>query len=183
MTFTYKRLDGWLMPGTGYFKALQEHAIEMEHEISVLRKQAAISGNKYYQRDAAKWGEEWQKKCIEAGELKRQLIELEAEKDAEIKRLEYEIRYLQEQLEQYQTAQKPVTTKKRDSNTGKFIADIPKSKKIQQAYEMYNNGYSLNQIACRLHISTETVKKYIAEYKRQLDNQWFQAQVNASGWD
>lgn len=174
--FTYKSLDGWLIPGVGYFKALQEHALDMEREIVSLNRQLSKSGNKYYQRDAAKWGEEWQRKCIEAGEMKRQLIELEAEKDAEIRRLQNEVDYLQEQLEEYQAAQQPNSQRKRNSKNGQFMADIPKAEKMRQAYELSRKGCTLTQIANKLDITSETVKKYIAEFGRKQQEQWLQAQ-------
>lgn len=176
--FVYKDLNGWLVPGMGYFKALQAHALEMEHELDRLRKQLAVSGNKYYQRDAAKWGEEWQRKCIESGELKRQLIELEAEKNVEIRRLQHENEYLQEQIETYQRAEHPPKRKQaRDGRTGRFMSSVPDGDKPFRAWLMDSQGYGTAQIAAKLGVSADTVKRYIRSEKSMRDKDGYKPGV------
>ena len=195
-TFTYKSLDGWLMPGTAYFRKLQEHALQMEQEIAELKEQLAVSGSQALQKRAEKWSEEWQQKCIQTGELQKQLIELESQKDAEIMRLQYRAEFLEEQLEQcqarleeYQTADKPNTQRKRDSESGKFVADMPKKEKMRIAYTMHNNNYTDAQIARKLNVTPSTVRNYISIYsaeesKRRLEQQLqYEKNKNKSDYD
>lgn len=166
MAFTYKSLDGWLLPGTGYFKKLQEHALRMEREIAELKEQLAVSGSQALQKRAEKWSEEWQDKCIEVGELQKRLIELESQKDAEIMRLQYQVEHLEEQLEQYQRAENPVkkaSQRGRDPKTGRFNTSIPASNKPFKAWLMKEQGYNTAQIAVKLGVSGDTVKRYIRE--------------------
>lgn len=182
-TFAYKSLDGWLIPGTGYFRKLQEHALQLEQELKELKENLAVSGSRALQDRAEKWSEEWQAKCIEVGELQKQLIELESQKDAEIMRLQYRAEFLEEQLEQYQarleeyqTADKPNSQRKRDSESGKFVTDIPKKEKMRIAYTMHNNNYTDAQIARRLNVTSQTVKNYVSTYQAEQNRKWLEMQ-------
>lgn len=164
MAFTYKSLDGWIMPGTGYFRKLQEHALQMEQEIAELKEQLAVSGSQALQKRAEKWSEKWQDKCIEVGELQKRLIELESQKDAEIMRLQYELEYYKEELKQYQRADNPVkepVVRGRDPKTGRFDTSVPARDKPYKAWLMKEQGYNPTQIAVKLNISKDTVKRYI----------------------
>lgn len=167
MEFNYKDLSGSIHLGLlNYTRELQEHSLDLESENLRLHKQLAKSGNQYYQRDSARWGEKWQQKCIEVGELKQQLIELEAEKDAEINRLRHEIDYLQEQLDIYQQAENPPKKQQaRDERTGRFVSKVPDADKPYQAWLMDSQGYGTAQIAAKLGVSGDTVKRYIRSEK------------------
>ena len=166
MAFAYKNLDGWFMPGLGYFKKLQEHALQIEQELTELREQLAVSGSRALQERAEKWAVEWQQKCIQVGELQKQLIEMESQKDAEINRLTHEIEYLEQQLEIYQKAEHPNRIQRgRDPKTGRFNTSIPASDKPSKAYLMHRQGYSTAQIAVKLGISGDSVKRYIRQEK------------------
>lgn len=166
LSFHYKRLDGWIVPGIAYLRELQEHALQMEQELAKLREQLAVSGSRALQERAEKWASEWQVKCIEVGELKKELIELESQKDAEINRLTHEIEYLEQQLEIYQKAEHPNRTQRgRDPKTGRFNTSVPASDKPSRAYLMHRQGYSTAQIAVKLGISGDSVKRYIRQQK------------------
>lgn len=166
MAFAYKNLDGWFMPGSGYFRALQEHALQMEQELTKLREQLAVSGSRALQERAEKWAVEWQQKCIQVGELQKQLIEMESQKDAEINRLRHEIAYLEHQIEMYQRAENPgkgTISRERDPKTGRFNTSVPQSDKPFRAWMMDRQGYSTAQIAVKLGVSGDTVKRYIRQ--------------------
>ena len=180
MAFTYKSLDGWFVPGIAYFRKLQEHALQMEQEIAELKEQLAVSGSQALQKRAEKWSEKWQEKCIEVGELQKRLIELESQKDAEIMRLQYRAEYLEQQLEDYQAAETPNSQRKRNKQTGQFVTDIPKKQKMEQAYQMHNQGFNDAQIARKLNVTAETAKRYVADYSKQLQESWLKAQNQAS---
>lgn len=138
----------------------------MEQELAKLREQLAVSGSRALQERAEKWASEWQVKCIEVGELKKELIELESQKNAEISRLGHEIEYLERQLEIYQKAEHPNRIQRgRDPKTGRFNASIPASDKPARAYLMHRQGYSTAQIAVKLGISGDSVKRYIRQEK------------------
>lgn len=172
-TFAYKSLDGWLIPGTGYFRKLQEHALQLEQENAELKEQLAVSGSQALQRRADKWSEQWQDKCIENGELRKQLIELESQKDAEIMRLQYQVEHLEQQLEQYQLADNPVKApiiRGRDPKTGRFDTSIPARDKPYKAWLMKEQGYNPTQIAVKLNISKDSVKRYIRQENAKRGN-------------
>ena len=166
LSFHYRRLDGWIMPGTGYLRELQDHALQMEQELAKLREQLAVSGSRALQERAEKWAVEWQQKCIQVGELQKQLIEMESQKNAEISRLGHEIEYLEQQLEMYQKAERPARTPRgRDPKTGRFNTSIPASDKPSKAYLMHRQGFDTAQIAVKLGISGDSVKRYIRQEK------------------
>lgn len=167
--FSYKSLNGWLIPNINYFKALQEHALQMEQEIDRLQEQLAVSGSRALQERAEKWAVEWQQKCIQVGELQKQLIEVESQKDSEIMRLQYQVEYLEQQLDIYQKAEKPgkhTIQRARDPKTGRFNS-VPASDKPFQAWLMHQQGYSNSQIAYKLGISADTVARYIRKQKAE----------------
>ena len=182
-TFTYKSLDGWIMPGAGYLRKLQEHALQLEQELEELKENLAVSGNRALQDRAEEWSRHWQDKCIEVGELQKRLIEMESQKDAEIMRLQYRAEFLEGQLEQcqarleeYQTADKPNSQRKRDSDSGRLITDIPKVEKMKIAYDMHRDKYTDAQIARRLNISSSTVKNYVSTYQAEQNRKWLEMQ-------
>lgn len=151
----------WLFPSQAYWYQLDAYTAWLEKQVRELREQLGKSGNKHYQRDAAVWGQKWQEKCIEVGELK-----------AENRRKELEIGYLQEHLEQlreelkaYQEAEEPQIQRKRNDKTGRFVSDIPKDEKVWKAWDLCRKGYNYAQIARELYVSTDTVKRYIREYE------------------
>lgn len=166
MAFQYKSLDGWIVPGVAYFRKLQAHALEMEDELKKLREKLAVSGSRALQDRAEEWAKQWQMKCIENGELKRQLIEQAAEKDAEISRLQYRVEYLEQQVEQYEKAENPgkrSVQRGRDPKTGRFDTSVPASDKPFRAWLMKQQGYNTAQIAVKLNVSADTVKRYIRD--------------------
>lgn len=168
--FAYKSLDGWLLPGVAYFRELQEHALKLEKENVDLRKRLGIDGNQWYQRDAAEWGRKWQEKCVEVGEVRQQMIEQAAEKDAEILRLKHEIEYLQDQLEMYQKAENPPKKQmNRDIRTGRFVSKVADADKPYQAWLMDRQGYGTAQIAAKLNVSADTIRRYIRSEKSMRD--------------
>lgn len=155
----------WTLPGAEYWVRLDVYAAWLEQTVAGLRKQLAENGNQYYRRDAAKWGQKWQDKCIEMGELKSQMITQKAEYEAELRRKDLEIEYLQEQLEAYEEAEQPHSQRKRNSQTGRFVSDLPRKEKVWKAWDMNRRGYRISQIARELNIHAETVKRYIREYE------------------
>lgn len=166
MAFQYKSLDGWLMPGIAYFRKLQEHAMQMEQEIAKLKEQLAVSGSRALQDRAEEWSKQWQDINIETGKLKRQLIELESQKDAEIARLQYQVEYLEQQLSIYQQAENPQKKKPaRDEQTGRFTSSVPDRDKPFRAWMMDQQGYGTAQIAAKLGVSADTVKRYVRSEK------------------
>lgn len=168
---TFRRQDlrkrRWTLPGIEYWVRLDTYAAWLERTVATLQEQLARDGNQYYRRDAAKWGQKWQDKCIEAGELQSQLITQKAEYEAELRRKDLEIEYLQEQLEAYEEAEQPQSQRKRNSQTGRFVSDLPRKEKVWKAWDMNRRGYRISQIANELRIHTETVKRYIREYEAQ----------------
>lgn len=184
MAFNYKNLEGSIHIGLlNYTRQLQDYAMEMEEQLIKLEEKLAVSGSRALQDRADRWSEKWQDKCIEVGELRKQLIELESQKDAEIMRLQYRAEFLEGQLEQcqarleeYQMADKPNSQKKRDSESGKFVTDIPKKEKMKIAYDMHNDNYTDAQIARRLNISSGTVKNYISTYQADQNRKWLEMQ-------
>lgn len=173
MTFQYKSLDGWIVPGVAYFRQLQKHALQMEQEIAELKEQLAVSGSRALQSRAEEWSKQWQDINIETGKLKRQLIELESQKDAEIARLQHEVDYLEQQLEQYKRADNPVKEpiiRGRDPKTGRFDTSIPARDKPFQAWLMKEQGYNPTQIAVKLNVSKDTVKRYIRQENAKRGN-------------
>lgn len=167
MGFNYKNLDGSLHIGLlNYTRQLQEYAIEMEDYAIELEEKLAVSGNRALQDRAEEWSKQWQDINIETGKLKRQLIELESQKDAEIARLQHEVEYLEEQLQQYKQAENPVKkTPARDGKTGRFTSSIPDADKPFRAWLMDQQGYGTAQIATKLGVSGDTVKRYIRSEK------------------
>lgn len=170
---TFRRQDlrkrRWTLPGIEYWVRLDAYAAWLEQAVARLRKQNAEDGNQYYRRDAAKWGQKWQDKCIEMGELKSQMITQKAEYEAELRRKDLEIEYLQEQLEAYEEAEQPQSQRKRNSQTGRFVSDLPRKEKVWRAWDMNRREYRISQIARELNISSETAKRYIREYEAQRD--------------
>lgn len=157
----------WTLPGAEYWVRLDAYAAWLEQTVATLQEQLARDGNQYYRRDAAKWGQKWQDKCIEAGELRSQLITQKAEYEAELRRKDLEIEYLQERLETYEEAEQPQSQRKRNSKTGRFVSDLPRKEKVWKAWDMNRRGYRISQIARELNISSETAKRYIREYEAQ----------------
>ena len=165
MGFNYKNLDGSIHIGLlNYTRQLQDYAMEMEDHAIELEEKLAVSGNRALQDRAEEWSKQWQDINIETGKLKRQLIELESQKDAEIMRLQYQVEHLEQQLEQYQLADNPVKApiiRGRDPKTGRFDTSIPARDKPYKAWLMKEQGYNPTQIAVKLNISKDTAKRYI----------------------
>lgn len=166
----FKRKDlskrRWTIPGVDYFRQLDEYAAQLEEENAQLKEKLAVSGSRALQDRAAQWAECWQELNIEIGELAREKIELESRKNAEIERLQREISWLNKQLEQYEdcspNSQKR-RTQTRDAKTGRFTSSTPEGNKKSTAYQMSLQGYSNLQIAQRLEVSVDTVKRYIRD--------------------
>ena len=98
--------------------------------------------------------------------MKRQLIELESQKDAEIARLQYQVEYLEQQLSIYQQAENPQKKKPaRDEQTGRFTSSVPDRDKPFRAWMMDQQGYGTAQIAAKLGVSADTVKRYVRSEK------------------
>lgn len=154
----------WTLPPTQYFIRLDAYAAWLEEQVLELQRERAQSGNKFYQQDAKEWGKQWNGLQRKFGELQAKLITLEAEKDAEIRRLQLENEYLQEQLDTYEAAENPKSQRKRNSKTGQFVADMSKLDKMWKAYDMNRKGYKTAEISRALNISPETVKRYIRDY-------------------
>ena len=162
--FAYKSLDGWLVPGVAYLRKLQEHALELEDENEELKEQLAVSGSRVLQDRAEVWAVKWQELNVELGEVVREKIELEASKNAEIERLQREVDYLNEQLEICEGRRSTKTkSQMRDSRTGRFMSPVPDGNKKATAYQMHLKGYSNAQIAQKLNVSAETIKRYIRD--------------------
>lgn len=172
----FRRIDlskrRWTIPSVDYFRRLDAYCDELEQENTGLKEQLAKAGNAYYQADSERWGHEWTSLNIKMGQLEREKISVEAELQAQISRLQYEVDWLNEQLEKYQKAEKPIkqlTQRARDSKTGKFIAGVPTSQKPQEAYRLHNQGYNNSEIAAKLNVSSETVGRYIRQVKHKND--------------
>lgn len=162
--FKYKNLDGSIHLGLlGYTRELQDHALELEDELAEALDELATSSNQALQRRAAIWAEKWQDLNIEIGQLSREKIENEAKLNAEIERLQREVEWLNRQLEQYEDADNHPNRRNqpRDETTGRFKSSIPDGNKKTVAYQMHLQGYSNLQIAQKLDVSPETVKRYI----------------------
>lgn len=157
----------WTMPGMQYFIRLDAYAAWLEDRVSELQEVVAKSGSNYYMRDSKEWGKQWNEKLREIGELQAKLITLEAEKDAEIRRLQQENEYLQERLEDYEAAENPKSQRKRNSRTGQFVADMPKLDKMWKACDMAQKGYKPIEISRALNVAPETVKRYIRDYPKE----------------
>ena len=174
MGFNYKNLDGSIHIGLlNYTRQLQDYAMDMEDYAAELEEQLAVSGSRALQDRANRWSEQWQDKCIEVGELRKQLIELESQKDAEIMRLQYQVEHLEQQLEQYQLADNPVKApiiRGRDPKTGRFDTSIPARDKPYKAWLMKEQGYNPTQIAVKLNVSKDTVKRYIRQENMKRGN-------------
>lgn len=158
--FYYKELS--IMTNT-YTRDLQNHALALEEEIYHLQEELAKSGSHYYMKEAAMIGQHWTEVNLQLGELQGQ-----------IRRLELENEYLQEKLQEYQQAEKPDKQRQsrpRDVKTGQFVS-VPASQKPFQAYLMDKQGYSVSQIAVKLGVSNDSVKRYIRKEKadRMTDN-------------
>ena len=140
--------------------------MQMEQEIAKLKEQLAVSGSRALQDRAEEWSKQWQDINIETGKLKRQLIELESQKDAEIARLQYQVEYLEQQLSIYQQAENPQKKKPaRDEQTGRFTSSVPDRDKPFRAWMMDQQGYGTAQIAAKLGVSADTVKRYVRSEK------------------
>lgn len=172
----------WFFPNQEYFKELDKYVDKLEEHIDKLEEELAKSGNKYYQRDAAEMSKKWLELNIRFGEVERAKITLESKLNAEIERKEKEIQYLQEQLEYYEAEEKPVTSKKRDKFSGRFVSDIPKKEKVTQCYLLHKKGYNNSQIGRRLNLSPDTVRKYLAEYINTWQYQEPVAQDEQPAW-
>ena len=163
--FNYKDLSGSIHLGLlGYTRELQDHALELEDELAEALDELATSSNQALQRRAAIWAEKWQDLNIEIGQLSREKIENEAKLNAEIERLQREVDYLEQQLEQYKRADNPVKApiiSGRDPKTGRFDTSIPARDKPYKAWLMKEQGYNPTQIAVKLNISKDTAKRYI----------------------
>ena len=174
MGFNYKNLDGSIHIGLlNYTRQLQDYAMDMEDYAAELEEQLAVSGSRALQDRANRWSEQWQDKCIEVGELRKQLIELESQKDAEIMRLQYQVEHLEQQLEQYQIADNPVKApiiRGRDPKTGRFDTSNPARDKPYKAWLMKEQGYNPTQIAVKLNVSKDTVKRYIRQENAKRGN-------------
>lgn len=162
--FRYKDLSGSIHLGLlGYTRELQDHALELEDALAEAQDELATSSNQALQRRAAIWAEKWQELNIEIGQLSREKIETEAKLNAEIERLQREVEWLNKQLEQYEDTDNRPNRKNqpRDATTGRFKSSIPEGNKKTVAYQMHLQGYSNLQIAQKLDVSPETVKRYI----------------------
>ena len=158
----------WTLPPTQYFIQLDAYAEWLEEQVLELKRERAESGSQFYQQDAKEWGKQWNKLQRKFGELQAEKITLEAEKDAEIRRLQLEIEYLQDQLEAYEAAENPKSQRRRNSATGQFVAETTKFDKMFKAYDMDRKGYNHAQISRALNVAPETVKRYIRDYPNEL---------------
>lgn len=158
----------WTLPGIQYIIQLDAYAAWMEDRYLELREMVSKSGSNYYMRDAKEWGRQWNELQRKLGELQAEKITLEAEKDAEIRRLQLENEYLQDQLEAYEAAENPKSQRRRNSATGQFVAETTKFDKMFKAYDMDRKGYNHAQISRTLSVSPETVKRYIRDYPNEL---------------
>lgn len=158
----------WTLPGTQYFIQLDAYAAWLEEQVLELQRERAQSGSRFYQLDAKEWGRQWNDLQRKLGEKEAEIITLEAEKDAEIRRLQLEIEYLQDQLEDYEAAENPKSQRKRNSTTGRFTSETTKFDKMFKAYDMDRKGYNHAQISRALSVAPETVKRYIRDYPNAL---------------
>lgn len=154
----------WTLPSERYIIQLDAYAAWLEEKVKELDILLGKSGSKHYLADAKEWGVHWNEKLREIGELQARLITLEAEKDAEIRRLQLENEYLQEQLEAYEEAENPKSQRKRNNKTGRFTSETTKFDKMFKAYDMDRKGYNHAQISRALSVAPETVKRYIRDY-------------------
>lgn len=161
--FKYKDLSGSIHLGLlGYTRELQDHALELEDALAEAQDELATSSNRALQKRAAIWSEKWQDLNIEIGQLSREKIENEAKLNAEIERLQREVEWLNQQLEQCEGSNRPNRKNQpRDETTGRFRSSIPDGNKKVVAYQMHLQGHSNIQIAQKLDVSVETVKRYI----------------------
>lgn len=173
MAFQYKSLDGWIVPGVAYFRKLQEHALQMEQELAELKEQLAVSGSRALQDRAEKWSEKWQDKCIEVGELQKQIIELESQKNAELRRLELERDWLQERNESLEEklmryeellfSRKSTSEQPRDMK-GRFGGN--QWERWKEVWGLSEQGLNSIEIADRTGLSVSTVETYLRKYSK-----------------
>lgn len=172
-----KDLDGWFWPNKNYWRMLQEKYIEACQYIGRLQGIIARSGDARFLADAEAMSKKWHQLNIEFGEYKRQSIEDRAELEQENRRLTYENKFLQQQVDEYERVQRPQNRSDtcRDPKTGRYTKNtsVPDGDKKKKAYLWHTQGWSNSQIAVKLNLSTETVSRYIREIKasREYDSE------------
>lgn len=167
------------MPGLEYYVRLDAYTAWLEEKLAAARETIAMSGNNYYMHDSKEWCKNWNAKLREIGELKAEKITLEAEKNAEIRRLQLENEWLQEKdeisnqkiadLQQQLLAYESTGTKiqRTRDEKGRFSSNMSKKEKRKVAYDMKQRGFKWAEIAHQLDIQPDTAKQYVEEYERE----------------
>lgn len=162
-----------------YAEWLEELLNETAEELNKAEAKIGRAGNSQYMEDAKEWRTHWNAKLRENGELQARLITLEAEKNAEIRRLQLEnewlrekdeisdqkIADLQQQLLAYESTGSK-TQRTRDEK-GRFSSNMSKKEKKKVAYDMRQRGFKWAEIAHRLNVQPDTAKQYVEEYERE----------------
>ena len=162
-----------------YTYDLQAHALELEELVQVQLKKIrhleniiARSGDASYQRDADRWGEEWQGLNVEFGKYKLQAMEQIGQLQAENRRLEIERDWLQEQNElleekllryEHLLSGKSVGNQERDIS-GRFAGSQWES--WVRVWTLAQQGKNLFEIADAMGLSISTIETYLRKYAK-----------------
>lgn len=179
--FDYKNLDGLFFPGHDYTRNLQEYAMQQDEiinslqlEVDELQSKLAGSEGRVLQEVAATWAGKWTQAQIQYGEAERNARLMYADLEVENRQLTLEIEYLQRENEALKD-QLAAADQARDKRSqyreqgrgpdGRFKASsVPAGERQREAHWMKQQGYSTGQIARKLGVSYDTVKRYQRAY-------------------
>lgn len=175
-------LDHRLLPlPVEYVRELYDYISELYSEIEDLNSKLAKAGNHFYQRDAAKMGQQWQELNIQFGKLQAESIAEKAALQAEIDRLTFQNRQLAADLEvmearlsgmvAVEVVDKPKTSYLPDRNANGTFKSVPKTRE-QLAAEYHAQGLKNTEIAGLLEVSPDTVARYLRKFNQlQAENE------------
>lgn len=124
----------------------------LEEENYKLREARADSGNQHYQRDAADFMKQYHKVC-------RNL----AEEQAKTKSLELQLEYMESFIK---THVKSSDVVRNSDGTIRSPDGITKQEKIEKMVEYREHGLTDEEIAQKLNVQKDTVRKYLSEYEK-----------------
>lgn len=174
--FNYKNLTPL---ASRYTWDLQEHALQLEdlvqeqlEQIMDLERTIGRSGSASYQRDAEKWGAEWQQLNIDFGTYKLQTIEQIGQLQQEIRRLEQERDWLQEQnsmLESQIVRYEQIAATGGRPEQGREPNGRYAGSQWEQwlrAWDLHLEGLNVLQIADKMGLAPSTVDTYLRKYAK-----------------
>lgn len=137
-----------------------QHEADLEKKdkyISKLREELAKSGNAYYIAEARK-----------AMKQHKDLLRRLAENEAKVTQLTMDNNYLRARCELYEKSLTQEHKAQRLPN-GRYYSDMSKAEKCKMAYDLECEGWKHEQIAEDLGIQYDSVRKYIAEHKKTIE--------------